>query len=57
MLGTALLLLTITISISMLSNGSFTLEKIDSNPRFTLIEKVNKKRQESGCGRHSNVDL
>ena len=32
-------------------------KKINSNPRFTLIEKVNKKRQESGCGRHSNVDL
>ena len=44
MQGTALLLLTITISISMLLNSPFTLEKkINSNPRCTLITKVNKK--------------
>ena len=55
MQGTALLLLTITISISMLLNSPFTLEKkINSNPRCTLITKVNKKVQESGCGRHSH---
>ena len=40
MLDTALLLLTITISISMLLNSSFTLEKINSNPRCTLTKKV-----------------
>ena len=44
MQGTALLLLTITISVSMLLNSSFTLEKkINSNPRCTLTTEVNKK--------------
>ena len=58
MLGTVLLLLTITISISMLLNSSFTLEKKkNSNPRCTLTTEVNKKVQESGCGRYCHFDL
>ena len=57
MLGTVLLLLTITISISMLLNSSFTIEKKNSNPRCTLTTEVNKKVQESGCGRYCRFDL
>ena len=52
MQGTALLLLTIAISISMLISGLFTLEKkINSNSRCMLTTKVNKKVPESGCDR------
>ena len=58
MQGTALLLLTITISISMLMNSLFyPWKKINSKPRCTLTKKVNKKIQESGCGRHNHFDL
>ena len=36
----------------------FTLKKkINSKPRCTLTKKVNKKIQESGCGRYSHLDL
>ena len=58
MQGTALLLLTITISITMLMNSLFyPWKKINSKPRCTLTKKVNKKRQESGCVRHGHFDL